>query len=401
MSRPLAEEQTDVLILQLAELINKHGVERFVSGPLLDQGSSLLPNGWQPNADGVGRLISRLMMFVGVETTPRVRIHDYTALATDDKWQTAELQFFAATPAGEIAFELSKIGEPDSLIGTSCHQVGAAWVALKQSGLHGSPYRRAIAEIREEDIPEGLGSIASIYLGLGIPAANAAYVARHGGENVGYYATTELQISSAGGLSIEAITFLLATQILIRNRPGESQQVRKGLRANQRGLFDTWLEVLLDRRADYSERLNLPKEEEWPNVAPPQHHEIDFDIKVVVEVDATDVAQFNRDRSVFRVRRRRTMAFGAVGGIVVGGLAVFCDIAFGLPGLATFLTFVGSGVVGSAGGWRSTFYECSDAECQSRVTPEDQHCPRCGGAVVGEIASADDRLDAEERLEND
>jgi hypothetical protein len=39
-----------------------------------------------------------------------------------------------------------------------------------------------------------------------------------------------------------------------------------------------------------------------------------------------------------------------------------------------------------------------DPECRTKLLPDAATCPGCGGTISGRIKSADDRLEAEERL---
>ena len=64
------------------------------------------------------------------------------------------------------------------------------------------------------------------------------------------------------------------------------------------------------------------------------------------------------------------------------------------PGLiGAVLGFVLGHVIGSR--QRTTI--CSDPVCGALLQPGDARCARCGGKIAGELAHANDRLDAEER----
>jgi hypothetical protein len=58
-------------------------------------------------------------------------------------------------------------------------------------------------------------------------------------------------------------------------------------------------------------------------------------------------------------------------------------------------------VAGAAGlvlGSRRRSDFCADSACAAPLDESMAVCPACGGTIAGEIARADDRLEAEERL---
>lgn len=84
------------------------------------------------------------------------------------------------------------------MVATIAHEVARAY--------------RAIHELDGTQEPaEDLISLTTIYLGFGITTTNASYRYRAHGELRGSYAYTEWSHQRFGGLSPEAMSFLLAT----------------------------------------------------------------------------------------------------------------------------------------------------------------------------------------------
>ena len=107
------------------------------------------------------------------------------------------------------------------------------------------------------------------------------------------------------------------------------------------------------------------------------------------------MAQPNRGDVVFRVVGRRTLH-----GVVLGGLAAGAATLTGAltGGLATAVVLVGL-AGGAAIGRTLRTGQCSDRDCEHRLTTDARTCPGCGGSIVGDIASASQRLEALEAYE--
>jgi hypothetical protein len=104
--------------------------------------------------------------------------------ASDIRW--------IATTAGVARFQIAAIGN-DDVVGLLSHEVGLAYAA----------WQAGAAAYRDAELPppsERDGSIAAIYLGLGVLATNAA-------------------LEGHGGLGLAAAIYLLAIQAVLRDEP--------------------------------------------------------------------------------------------------------------------------------------------------------------------------------------
>jgi hypothetical protein len=101
---------------------------------------------------------------------------------------------------------------------------------------------------------------------------------------------------------------------------------------------------------------------------------------------------------VFRVAETRTVAWalaGAFGGLVLGVTALAIAGPIAMPLLAA--TAPAGFVVGWWRGRRVRLFRC--ASCTTFVDEGAATCRGCGGRIVGAIAHANLRLEAEEALE--
>jgi hypothetical protein len=214
-----------------------------------------------------------------------------------------------------IEIELTTLGN-DDVAGKLAHEVGRAFVA---GGTDDHPFRAT-----DGDIPEpALGSIAAVYLGLGVVAANAAYHSRSAGELVGRTAYHEHRVDVAGGLDARDLAFLLAVQATA-SAPSEPRPVVARGKLDERALTQ---------------------------------------------------------RNLGRVRERDlggAMTLGTVGGSlagVVAGVVIAGDPVF--IGGGTVLGLIGGAIYGRV----VRRSRCTGCGCYVKVS--DAECRRCGGRFEG------------------
>lgn len=144
------------------------------------------------------------------------------------------------------------------LVGVLCHEAAGAWVAIQQhSERSGGPFREDPVEQANDEASRAKASEAAVYLGFGVPATNAADSTRHTGSLEGTVVTTSWGVTSAGGLSVQSMVYLLAVQAAVRDRKDELKLIRKGLHTNQCADFNGWIEQLSEQRAELLERLAI------------------------------------------------------------------------------------------------------------------------------------------------
>src|SRR5262249_35905166 len=162
----------------------------------------------------------------------------------------------------EASFVVNFIGS-DDVVGTLAHEVGVVHAVLAR-GDGASPYRaaevpmleRAGADDREREVDPDRdlerGSIAAVYLGLGVMAANAAYQqSSQAGRFNGAYVPLEYEVIRAGYLPMSSLAYLLAVQATVRG----DRDVPDGLSGPQRDEVGAWIDALRPDAQALRERL--------------------------------------------------------------------------------------------------------------------------------------------------
>ncbi len=229
----------------------------------------------------------------------------------------------------------------------------------------------------------------AVALGFGWLLLQGSWVIEQGGDMVGRSAMRWQYRSAAMRASPGELAFLLATWAQARGVT-TSKALGDGLRVNQRAALDAALK--LEPPAPWSAPTATPT---WAL----------FTATVdTSDVDAKepDLALSDTTAPVFRVLARR-----AAGPLLVAAAAAF---AWGLVCVAdgdvvpSSAAAIGPAVILVAGfiaGWRNTFDICSEPECKTELPAFAATCPGCGRPLGGRIASADDRLAAEEDWQRD
>jgi hypothetical protein len=224
------------------------------------------------------------------------------------------------------------------------------------------------------------GSIATVYLGLGVLATNAAYQQySSNGRFNGGYVPLEYDVLRAGAVPMSALAYLLAVQTIVR---GETD-APKGLAPPQRDEVGEWLKTLEGQRTALCERLGIAPGA--TSSARPEVTSIEDELPPLEEPPPRPTA--------FRWQTHR----GGVG--FVSGAVMGLGIAFAVSrGMMPF-TVLGGATAGHVIGRRVRAPRCS--ACATLVPEGATTCPRCGAALRGDIATLGERLEAEERLEED
>jgi hypothetical protein len=278
---------------------------------------------------------------------------------------------------GVGTFVLGFVGT-DDVVGTAAHEVGVAFAALHRPG-HPDPYRSATPpeiEVEERDLERG--SIATVVIGLGVLAANAAFqeYSRAGRFN-GAYEPLEHTVIRAGYVPMSVLAYALAVQAVVRGEP-----MPPGLTGPQRDEVGEWMATLRGEAAELRERLGIARDARGDE-RPVARAFAD----VVVDEDEAE------QRTAFRWRTNRG-GLGLLGGAVCGlGFALLAGRA------AAPLLVIGGATSGHVIGRRVRVPRCS--ACATVVGMGAGRCPCCGAVLRGDIEQLSDRLEAEERLDGE
>ena len=360
------------LLSTLADLIVRSGPASFLLPPVAP-GAASFPEPWAPSKGGVALLLRRLLAHAGIEREVEIDDRRHGAPPTERKPATrCELVDIHPTKA---VFVLGFVGD-DDVVGTLAHEVGTVHAATHRPE-EPDPYRTAeppVVHVDHDRDPER-GSIATVYLGLGVLAANAAFQQySRGGRFNGGYEPLEYDVLHAGALPMSGLAYLLAVQAVVRREASPPA----GLEGPQRDEVSQWMKQL--DRAQLCEALGLD-----PTVEPGKRPAVVRFADAILEADSGPA------KIAFRWQTHRG-GIGFVAGAVLGvGLAIAVTTRGMVP-----LTIAGS-ATGHVLGRRRRVPRCS--ACATVVRADATLCPHCGARLRGDIANLSERLEAEERLE--
>lgn len=371
-------ETREQLLGVLAEWIAKGGAERFLLPPVAP-GAAAFPEPWAPTTAGVHRLLRRLVWHAGIERGIELD-DDRMAKAPPTERKPATRVELTEVDKDKAYFTLYLIGS-DDIVGTLAHEIGVLHAALNRQD-KADPYRTAEPPSITIDPDRDLerGSIATVYLGLGVLAANAAYQQySSSGRFNGGYVPLEYDVLRAGAVPMSALAYLLAVQAVVRG----DDEPPKGLAPPQRDEVADWMKVLGGQRGELRERIGIAAGER-PGVRP----------EVVPLADELPPVEEPPPRPVaFRWHTHRG-GLGFVAGTVMG-----MGIAFVISRGLMPITMVGGATAGHVIGRRVRAPRCS--ACATVVADDATGCASCGAALRGDIADLSERLEAEERLEEE
>jgi hypothetical protein len=381
-SRPDAETR-DHLVSELAALVAAGGPGPLLAAPVAPTAAGF-PERWRATPTGVSLLLRRLAWHARLDVAITVADHRVPAPPTERRPPTRVEVVRVRGDALEL--NLVHIGR-DDIAGTLAHEIGVGYV-LRVRDAERSPYRSAAADVDPgpdgspiDDADLERGSIATVYLGLGVLAANAAFQQYSSGRWTGGYAALEYDVLSAGYVEMSDLAFLLAVQAVVRG--GRKPTLPPGLSPPQRDEVSAWIAALKHDGDDLRTRLGIAEDA------------VAATTRAVEAIDdpgepaGSDAAA---ERVAFRWRTHRGGA-----GFLVGGAVGFA-LAFVAPArsIAVPVGILAAATLGAASGRRFQHVKCS--RCLASVRANTTCCSRCNSALRGDIAHLEDRLEAEDLL---
>ena len=379
------------LLAVLGELIATGGATPLLRAPV-EPGKAAFPEPWAATKPGIVLLLRRLLWYAGI--TREIEVDDQRPAKppiSERRLQT-NVSFADVTAErsdsesgqpgsmtrGRARFTLGLIGE-DDIAGTLAHEVGVLYAAMHRQAKT-DPYRSAVPPLITVDPDHDLerGAVATIYLGLGVLAANAAYQQYSGnGRFNGGWVPLVYDVKKAGALPMSSLAYLLAVQAVIRGELAPPD----GLAGPQRDEVSDWIRVLADQRTELRAQLGIAAGE----TVKPRADVVAFTDQLPSDEPPRPVA--------FRWLTHR----GGVG--FVAGTVLGMGLAFAVSRGLLPITMVGGGTAGHVIGRRVRAPRCSS--CATLLPANAVTCPHCGAVLRGDIASLGERLEAEERLEED
>lgn len=380
----LTEAQRGMLS-DLAMLIERGGSWRFLHGPVAAADPAHYPDPWDETRAGVARVIARTLWHAHAPFDATLEDMRRPGAQRDGLLRNTLLQLARVDDRG-VRFALHHIGN-DDVAGIAAHEVGRAFVGWLARDGH--PFRAT----PDDGLPApAIGSLATVYLGLGVVAINAAYHSRASGKVDG---THSHAIGRAGGVDVDDLAFLLAVQAEVRD---DVLPALDSLRPTQAEAVAMWRAVLEDHEDELRQRLGL---NDGANDSPaPDRPSAPRPVAVAAEFDEAVLTKPNHGQRVFRVaetRMRGRAGLGVMACVAGGASAILALPSIGLRVVIGFAAVVAGLAFGTSPFATHRLYRC--ATCESFLEATAAVCPGCGGTIAGDIAHRGDRLDAEDRLE--
>lgn len=370
----------ETLLRRLSALCRERGWEPFALARILEPSPSCFPEPWRPDETGARLLALRLLRWAGLGALQAsVTVFDQAPEASGAVHAVA---WFAGIEDGVCRFGVraDQLTEDDAVVGAMCHEVAHAFRRY-----HG-------IEDADPDREEDQTDLTTVYLGFGLLTLQAAERHRTTGRLVGSFAVHQVRSARTGYLSLPSLAFLLAVQCAVRDlSPRAWRALARELPPNQRACFEAARALVMDDGPALRARLGIPEPPSWPEPVQPDLSPIQGELG---EPPRTPAPRRAPKRRVYRAKDATGLG-GALAG-VAAGLATLLLLDLNRRPGAVVLLLVGLPVVGY---WiRRSFppTRCSDPDCASRLAPEDERCPGCGGVVAADIDHPDDRLELED-----
>lgn len=367
---PPDDTQAD-LLGQLALLIERGGASHFLDAAIARADQRDFPEPWQPTATALERLLIRMLWLSYVDLD--VEIDDLRTPDRSTKMLQRSRIEWLETASGTARFQVEAIGN-DNVAGLLAHLIGRAFMAWLPVA---DPYRGA--DVEPMDPTEREGSIAAIYLGLGVVAVNSAVYNRAAGRIEGRSAVTEWEVVVTGGLTPAEGIYLLAVQAVLRGAPSEAHETLSRALGDR---LDAAIAELLPHRDALASRLGIDL------AATRAALERDPAPTTAIERREPDVRRRFSGQRTYRWRRTERLWRGFAG----AGIGFASMVAVHLAGpIIPVLALLGATAIpagiGVAIGWRRGADYCT--RCGVKLTAADE-CESCGATIAGRVASPND-----------
>lgn len=392
----------EVIVGSLATAVETLGVGRYLEAPQVSFDERCFPDPWEPSLRGVRTVLRRLMRHVRLPDVPVV-VEDLR-MGAEPEGLLHNPVLFDGIEEGAAYFTVAAIGAPRLMVTWLALEVVRAWAEYHGvTGGRAGGYREPASDEAEpspqpDSLGDGLTTVFGVALGLG-PLFACGTVQTHKSERlVGSFVEARWATQTVG-VPPPALTRLLAVHALSRGvGPEEIAELREALDEDFHRVLDATLAELADDVSTLREALGLPATPTLERAAldlSPLPAEDDVALVGAEREHEERTRFFNRGHDVHAVIGHHA-GLGVAGGMALSGLLLVLAIKGGLPPMFWVVSTVVCIVGGGVWGHRQTFLRCSDLKCWGRIGPKDATCPACGGTVVGQLRSADDRFANEE-----
>jgi hypothetical protein len=390
LDRLPSQDDRQWLTHALKKIIARRGADLLDAAPLVEPTNDWFPEKWATTAAHGHRLAQRLMHYAGLGELS-VSLSAYKPVWNDDEeapWDAGTAGWFAGIRDRRAFFGLHvrQFGDPEAAAGVLAHEVAHAW----------RRHHHLVVEDREKEEP--LTDVTTVALGFGILTTNNTDRYRSSGT----WSMTAWSMSSAGYLSPQAMSWLLAVWCTARSVAGERRTIERHLEPNQQSYFRASLEEL--DRSDSGARELLRAAGRPPqrilhavpaNFVPrdPSPDEIDEPEKPSPD------PQVNRGTMVYQKARGEVTVTAFMAGLAAWFVAWIAALSIDESSMtrALLVSLMVASVAAAIAGSRARRPACS--ACNTRLDQNPAICPGCGGTVGARVGARELRRIREEDLD--
>ena len=427
------------LMEALAEVVARSVGDRFTTMPLVVPSETFFPEPFSATLGWYKRVTSRFMAQCGLgayelivdifdagerqqpSDGPRPDMveghHDGARMAA---W-FAGLHTSGHQPKCYFGLDLRLMKEPETLVASMAHEVAHAFRAHHGLTQPAAEIGRRSGLTDLERYEEELTDLTTHALGFGVLTTNAAYLYRQTGGSDGLSQWKTWRHGSAGYLSHIDMSHLLAVTLAHRTEAGRKDDVTRWLEKTQAATVKANLKDGVDLEPFHARLAALgaarrkslvPDRFEPARFAPHKLDDIDLNAELADEAQE-NVRVRNSGLPVFRIPSKTAAPFRPFSAgptslrwlRVAAVLGAFATLVFASGRPLAIAVFGPPLALLFDAGLRRLYAVpedlCSEPDCQA-VQPETAAtCPGCGGTIAGTLASADERLDARDALEDD
>ncbi|MCB9746443.1 MAG: hypothetical protein H6740_27950 [Alphaproteobacteria bacterium] len=335
------------LLEQLADLLERVGRERFLSGPLLEPGDKALPE--PEDLDSLETTLGTLSAHAGLgelerfidayEDASDIEAGSPTGESMSWRHGDSPLWFVGASEGRVLMFGLlmDELRRARGVLPQLCHELTHAW--RDHHGL----------SVNDEDLEELLTDLSAVYLGLGLFACQGGPVTE--GKVVVLGAARRRR---SAALKPQAMAYLLGAQLVLRDLGNrERARLLRHLPAERR-------EMVKAAIADLSRPGRLEELSPQDPAAMGQVVRLPVPARTVRKVESNQ------------------LLVGLGKGLVLGAILGFFSLRI-LGPLSAIVLFVVGGVVGANLGRSTRSLYCSG--CGGELHDSDAVCPSCDALV--------------------
>jgi tetratricopeptide (TPR) repeat protein len=358
----------------LKGVIARRGGGLLDGAPLVEPANNWFPERWAATAAHGHRLAQRLMHYAGLDPF-QVYLSAYEAPSKYEgevPWDAGTAGWFAGFHDGRAVFGLHvrQFSDPEAAAGVLSHEVAHAWRA----------HHQLVVDDREEEEP--LTDLTTVALGFGILTTNNTDRYRSSGT----WSRTAWSMSSAGYLSPQAMSWLLALWCKARGIAGEARAIERHLEPNQRSYFRASMEELELSGASARALLGVgdPNPELSDEIDPADfvpHEPEAAELDEPVYPAAADPRTRNHGKTIYQKPRgdvRRDVFFAVLAtfpAIWLLGVAIDNGAMLRASVTAAMVAMVAAVLAQ----YRANQWNCSACNTDLGLGPEV--CPGCGGTV--------------------